>query len=56
MGIPIAGIVYLIIGVLVANGHGYLADASTINGLVSAAAAVILWPLIFLGADLHLVL
>jgi|HubBroStandDraft_6_1064221.scaffolds.fasta_scaffold3665022_1 hypothetical protein len=56
MGIPFAGIVYLLIGLFVASGHGYFIDLATLNGLLSAAVAVLLWPLVFFGADLHLVL
>jgi hypothetical protein len=45
-------IVYLIIGVLVASQHGYLTSLSTIGRIVSAALAIVLWPLVLIG--LHL--
>lgn len=53
-GISIGGAIYIIIGVLVANSHGYFATVTTLSGLVSAIIAVLLWPLIILGANLHL--
>jgi len=51
----IGGIIYLIIGVVVASGHGYLAGLNTFASLLSAAVAIALWPLLFVGANLHLV-
>jgi len=48
-------IVYIIIGVIVANNFGYLADFSTLPHIASAALAVALWPLLFLGITLHVV-
>jgi hypothetical protein len=47
-------IVYLLVGVVVASGHHYLSNLHTVNGIVSAILAVILWPLVLLGVDLHL--
>lgn len=55
-GISIGGLVYIIIGVLVANSYGYLATIGTLNGLLSAIIAVLLWPLLLFGANLHLAL
>jgi hypothetical protein len=47
-------LVYLLIGVLVANNHHYFANVHGLNGIVSAILAVILWPLILVGVDLHI--
>jgi hypothetical protein len=55
-GISLGGVVYIILGVLVANSHGYLATIGTLSGLLSAVIAVLLWPLLLFGADLHLVI
>lgn len=52
--VSIGGVIYLIIGALVANSHGYLVDLSTIGQLLSALLAILLWPLLFLGVNLHL--
>ena len=45
-------IVYLVIGVLVASQHGYLTSLSTIGRIVSAALAILLWPLVLIGIHL----
>jgi hypothetical protein len=47
-------IVYLLVGVVIANNHHYLADLHGVNAIVSAILAVILWPLILLGVSLHI--
>jgi len=54
--ISIAGIIYFIIGVIVASNRGYFTDIGTISHLLSAFLAVVLWPLVLLGLNLHLVL
>lgn len=46
-------IVYLLVGLVVASNNGYLGNLGDLNGLVSAALAVLLWPLVLLGIDLH---
>lgn len=49
------GIIYLIIGVVVASSHGYLNNINSIASILSALVAIVLWPLLFFGANLHLV-
>ena len=46
-------IVYLIIGVVVASERGYLQNLDHLKRLISAALAVVLWPLLLLGIDLR---
>jgi hypothetical protein len=46
-------IVWLVIGVLIAAAHHYLGHISTIKAVASAALAIILWPLLLLGINLH---
>jgi hypothetical protein len=55
-GISIGGIIYIIVGVVVASNQGYLADVATLSQLISAIVAVMFWPLLILGANLHIVL
>ncbi len=55
-GISIGSIIYIIIGVIVASNRGYFADIGTISHLLSAFLAVVLWPLVLLGVNLHIVL
>ncbi|MGZ4109719.1 MAG: hypothetical protein ACXVQU_07430 [Actinomycetota bacterium] len=47
-------VVYLLVGVVIANNHHYFANTHGVNGIVSAALAVLLWPLILLGVNLHI--
>ncbi len=47
-------LVYLIIGVVVAASHHYFAHLDSIKPIASAALAVLLWPLVLLGVNLHL--
>jgi hypothetical protein len=47
-------IIYLVIGVVVAASRDYFADIDGVEGLVSAALAIVLWPLVLLGIDLEL--
>lgn len=49
----IGTIIYLIVGVVIASSHHYLAHASSLKAIVSAVLAIVLWPLILLGISLH---
>ena len=48
------GIVYLVVGLVVASSHAFLANLNALMPIVSAVLAVVLWPLVLLGVDLHL--
>jgi hypothetical protein len=48
------GLVYLVVGVAVAASHHYFKHASTLKPLLSALLAVVLWPLLLLGINLHI--
>lgn len=50
----IAGIVYLIVGVVAAANRHYLTSLHTTRQFGSAILAVLLWPLLFLGINLHI--
>ena len=57
-------VIYIIIGVVVASGHHYFEHLEVIDRksgsagmprpIVSAVLAVLLWPLVLLGVNLHL--
>ena len=47
-------VVYIIIGVVVAAGHHYLEHLDALKPIVSAVLAVLLWPLVLFGVNLHL--
>jgi hypothetical protein len=50
----LAPIAYVVIGVIVASQHAYYAHLGSFSEVLSAVVATALWPLILLGADLHL--
>lgn len=50
----IVGIVYVVIGLVVASGHAYFAHLNVVMPILSAILAVLLWPLVLLGVNLHL--
>jgi hypothetical protein len=47
-------VIYLVIGAIVAASKDYLDDLETVKQLASALLAVVLWPLLLLGIDLHI--
>lgn len=52
--IPLLGLVYLVIGIVVAATNDYFKNIDTVNRILSAVLAVLLWPLVLLGVDLHI--
>jgi len=48
------GVVYLIVGVVVAANRDYLQDLDRIKEIISAVLAILLWPLVLVGIDLHI--
>ena len=47
-------IVYVVVGVAVAASYDYFKNLETFRRIASAALAVLLWPLLLLGIDLHI--
>lgn len=50
-GVSLFGLLYIIIGVVVALTNGY--SIHTIGDLLSFLLAVLLWPLVLLNVNLH---
>jgi hypothetical protein len=50
----LGSILWLVVGVLVASTHHYLAHVGTVKLIVSALLAIILWPLLLVGSNLHI--
>jgi hypothetical protein len=48
------GLVYIVVGVAIAANKNYFDTLGTLRALVSAVLAVVLWPLLLLGIDLHI--
>jgi hypothetical protein len=46
--------VYLLVGVFIANNHHYFANTHGLKGILSAVLAILLWPLVLLGVNLHI--
>jgi ABC-type anion transport system duplicated permease subunit len=46
-------IVWIVVGVAIAASKHYFDDLSTAKQILSAVLAVLLWPLLLLGIDLH---
>ena len=49
----IGGIIWLVVGVIIASSHHYLNHVGALKPIVSAVLAIILWPLVLLGINLH---
>ena len=47
-------VVWLIIGLIVAAAHHYFTNIATLKLVVSAILAVVLWPLVLVGINLHI--
>jgi hypothetical protein len=48
------GLVYLVIGIVVAASNDYFKNIDTAKRILSAVLAVLLWPLVLLDVDLHI--
>jgi hypothetical protein len=46
-------VAYLIVGLIVAANEKYLRELETVRQVISAILAIVLWPLVLLGVDLH---
>ncbi len=47
-------VVYVVIGVAVAASKDYFENLDTLKRVLSALLAVVLWPLLLLGIDRHI--
>ena len=50
----ILGLIYLVIGIIVASQRDYFENLERIKGIISAILAVLLWPLLLLGVDVRI--
>ena len=51
--ISLGTVVWLVIGVILASSHHYLNNINHLKQIVSAVLAILLWPLLLLGINLH---
>jgi hypothetical protein len=47
-------LIYIVIGIVVASDHHYFDHLGKFNRILSAALAIVLWPLVLLGVSLHI--
>jgi len=47
-------LVWIVVGLVVASGHGYFAHLNAVMPILSAILAVLLWPLVLLGVNLNI--
>ena len=47
-------VVYFVAGVVVAASHHYFAHVSALKPVLSVLLAIVLWPLLLLGVNLHI--
>jgi hypothetical protein len=47
-------VIYLIVGLIVANSHHYFSHLDGIKPIASAVLAIVLWPLLLFGISLHI--
>ena len=52
MRIGLFGLIYLVIGLIVALSNGYNSVAG-VSEVISLLAAIVLWPAVLLGVNLH---
>jgi len=53
-GTSLGTVLWLIVGVVVASSHHYLAHIHHLKPIVSLVLAIVLWPLVLLGINLHI--
>ena len=50
----LVSLAYLVVGLVVAPSHAFFGNLNAVMPILSAVLAVVLWPLVLLGVDLHL--
>ena len=52
--VSLLGLIYVIVGVAIAASHHYFAHLTTVRQILSAILAIVLWPLVLAGINLHI--
>ena len=52
--IGLLGVAYLLAGAIIAATHHYYSNVHSAKGIGSAILAILLWPLLYLGINLHI--
>jgi hypothetical protein len=53
-GPSLLALIYVGVGIAVAASHHYFRNVNTAREVISAVLAIVLWPLILLGINLHI--
>jgi hypothetical protein len=53
-GFSLLFVVYLVIGGIVSATHHYWSNLDTAKQIISALLALVLWPLVLVGVNLHI--
>jgi hypothetical protein len=53
-GSSLGTVIWLIVGIVVASSHHYFAHVRALKPIVSLVLAIVLWPLVLLGINLHI--
>jgi hypothetical protein len=53
-GPSLLGIIYIVIGIFVAADHNYFRNIESVEDVISAGLALLLWPLVLLDVNLHI--
>ena len=53
-GTSIGTVIWLIVGLIIAGAHHYFAHIHGLKPIVSLVLAILLWPLVLLGINLHI--
>jgi hypothetical protein len=54
-GVSLLGVLWIVIGLIVAATHHFFDHVGTVGGILSAIIAVLVWPLILLGVKIAIV-
>jgi hypothetical protein len=53
-GPSLLALIYVGVGIAVAASHHYFRNVNTAREVISAVLAIVLWPLVLLGINLHI--
>ncbi|MGZ4173999.1 MAG: hypothetical protein ACXVQR_05935 [Solirubrobacteraceae bacterium] len=53
-GFSLITVVYLVVGAVIATQHHFFDNLNTVKLVLSALLAIVAWPLILLGVNLHI--
>lgn len=50
----IVGLIYLIVGVVIAANQGYFSGINQLGDVAEAVVAVLIWPVLLFGVDINI--